>query len=74
MMATQMMYNWSDTDMLQFLINGECLEANFDTCAAFGRPLVNSLRGDGNDTMHPIPNGCRYQLVARCNSALTTTK
>ncbi|KIZ05609.1 Desiccation-related protein PCC13-62 Flags:Precursor [Monoraphidium neglectum] len=54
---TQAIYNWSDTDLLQFKINGECLEANFDACAAFGRPLAPKLRSPGRDP--PVPIGCR---------------
>ncbi|GBF94961.1 hypothetical protein Rsub_07462 [Raphidocelis subcapitata] len=54
---TQAIYNWSDTDLLQAKINGECLEANFDACAAFGAPLAPSLRGPGPDP--PTPIGCR---------------
>lgn len=54
---TQAIYNWSDTDLLQFKINGECLEANFDSCAAFGIPLAPLLRSPAPNP--PVPIGCR---------------
>ena len=38
-------------------MNGECLEANFDACAAFGFPLAPKLRSPGSDP--PVPIGCR---------------
>ncbi|KAI8471118.1 MAG: hypothetical protein J3K34DRAFT_418133 [Monoraphidium minutum] len=54
---TQAIFNWSDTDLLNFKMNGECLEANFDACAVWGVPLAPSLRSPGPDP--PVPIGCR---------------
>jgi Ferritin-like domain len=35
------------TDILNFALNLECLEAAFYSCAAYGKPLSNELLGGG---------------------------
>src|SRR5688572_9528630 len=43
---------WSSQDLLAFLINGECLEAQFDSYAALGVNIDPALSGNG-----PTPIG-----------------
>ncbi|KAL4451331.1 hypothetical protein ABPG77_009403 [Micractinium sp. CCAP 211/92] len=50
----QAKYNYSDVDLLSFLTNTECLEATFDSFAAFGEGMDPALFGNG-----PAPIGGR---------------
>lgn len=45
---------WSSVDLLAFLINGECLEAQFDSYGAFGQDLDSYLLAGG-----PPPKGAK---------------
>ncbi|KAI3427969.1 hypothetical protein D9Q98_006359 [Chlorella vulgaris] len=45
-------FNYSDVDLLSFLVNTECLEASFNSFAAFGQNFSPDLFGDG-----PEPRG-----------------
>lgn len=51
---TQEKYSWSSADLLAFLINGECLEARFDSYGAFGDDMHPVLVGDS-----PTPKGAK---------------
>lgn len=46
--------NFTNTDLMQFLINTECLEATFDSYGAWGVPMHPALTGGG-----PAPIGGR---------------
>jgi hypothetical protein len=52
--ALQDEFNYTDADILTFLVNTECLEATFDSYAAFGQGMDPVLFGDA-----PEPIGGR---------------
>jgi len=50
----QSQFNYTDEDLLLFLLNTECLEADFDSWAAFGVPLDPTLSLNGPPAIgHP---------------------
>jgi hypothetical protein len=52
--ASAQAQNLTDTNILNFALNLEYLEASFYSCAVTGKPLPDSITGNG-----PTPTGCK---------------
>ena len=54
--------NFTDKDIVDFLVNVECLEGQFDTWGAFGRGFINDLGKGG-----PQPIGAQKANLSATN-------